>query len=79
MTNELLVGDLQETSDSILDNDHTKFDFEMKKHHDCASKLDTLIDDRDDRIDDKSNHESCYRPHSDNVENLDKGPSAPEV
>ena len=79
VTNELLVSDLQETSDSILDNEHVKFDFEMQKHYGCASKLDTLIDDRDDRIDDKSNHDSCYRPHSDHVENLDKGPSAPDV
>ena len=74
VTNELLVNDLHETSDSILDTG-----FEMKNQDDCASKFDASIDDEVDRIDDKRSRHSCYRPNIGDKENLEVEPSVPSV
>ena len=54
VTNELLVNDIHETSESILDTG-----FEMKNQCDSASKFDASIDDEVDRIDDKLSNHSC--------------------
>ena len=54
VTNELLVNDIHETSESILDTG-----FEMKDQDDCESKSESLIDDEVDRIDDKISEHGC--------------------